>query len=125
MYRKIARLLLYSDLGTNSILVRISDILREWEEGGYDRDDMIGEINAQIKRILDLSTECGFDLNLWQCYLTWVMMTNQNSFTQTCERVGASEGSVNMFAISDFEVFRQLFHYDFAPIEAEDRKSVV
>ncbi len=119
MYRKIARLLLYSDLGTNSILVRISDILREWEEGGYDRDDMIGEINAQIKRILDLSTECGFDVNLWQCYLTWVMMTNQNSFTQTCERVGASEGSVNMFAISDFEVFRQLFHYDFAPIEAD------
>ena len=44
-------------------------------------------------------------------------MTNRNSFTQTCERVGPSEGSVNDFAKSDFAIFRRLFHYDFGPIE--------
>ena len=46
-------------------------------------------------------------------------MTNQNSFTLTCERVGASVGSVNHFAKNDFAVFRRLFNYDFAPMERD------
>ena len=66
MYREIAHLLLYSDLGEDSILVRLADILRDWEQGGCDRDALIRRIYAQIKRILDLSTDCGFDENLWQ-----------------------------------------------------------
>lgn len=119
MYREIAHLLLYGDLGKDSILVRLADILRDWEQGSPDRDDLVRRIYAEIKRILDLSTACGFDENLWQCYLTWVLMTNQNSFTLTCERVGAVEGSVNHFAKSDFEVFRRLFHYDFSALEQD------
>ena len=118
MYREITHLLLYGDLGEDSILVRLADILRDWEAGG-DRDTLVRRIYAQIKRILDLGTACGFDEDLWQCYLTWVLMTNQNSFTLTCERVGASEGSVNHFAKGDFAVFRRLFHYDFSPIEQD------
>ena len=119
MYHAISRLLLYSDLGENEILVRLAHILRGWEQGESDRDELVARINAQVKRLLDLSTACGFDENLWQCYLTWLLMTNRNSFTQTCERVGASEGSVNDFAKSDFAIFRRLFHYDFGPIEKE------
>ena len=119
MYHAISRLLLYSDLGENEILVRLAHILRGWEQGESDRDELVARINAQVKRLLDLSTACGFDENLWQCYLTWLLMTNRNSFTQTCERVGASEGSVNDFAKSDFAIFRRLFHYDFGPIEKD------
>ena len=29
------------------------------------------------------STVCGFDKNLWHCYLTWLLVTNRNSFTHT------------------------------------------
>lgn len=119
MYREIAHLLLYSDLGEDSILACLADILRDWERGGCARDALIRRIYAQIKRILDLSTDCGFDENLWQCYLTWVLMTNENSFTRTCERVGASEGSVNGFAKNDFAVFHRLFHYDFSGLERD------
>ena len=46
-------------------------------------------------------------------------MTNENSFTRTCERVGAGEGSVNRFARNDFAVFRRLFDYDFSPVEQD------
>ena len=118
MYRELSHLLLFSDLGEDEILVRLAEIFRDWEKGA-DRDALVGRIYAQIKRLLDLSTACGFDENLWQCYLTWLLMTNRNSFTQTCERVGASQGSVNHFARGDFEVFRRLMHYDFSPIEAD------
>lgn len=118
MYRELAHLLLYSDLGEDAILVRLAEIFRDWETGG-DRDVLTGRIYAQIKRLLDLATACGFDENLWQCYLTWVLMTNQNSFTQTCERVGAGDGSVNHFVRGDLAVFRRLMDYDFGPIERD------
>ena len=109
MYRDIAKLILYRDLGEDSILVRLADIARDCKEG-RPKESLLRRTNAEIKRILDLSTVCGFDENLWQCYLTWVLMTNENSFTRTCERVGATEGgSVNRFAESDFAVFHQLF----------------
>ena len=117
MYQEISRLLLYGDLGEDSILVRMAEIVRGCESGG-EKDPLIRRTYDEVKRILDLSTVCGFDENLWQCYLTWILMTNDNSFTRTCERVGASEGSVNQFAKADFAVFRRLFHYDFSALEA-------
>ena len=117
MNRILPHLILYSDLGPDSILVRLAEIIQECKEGGA-KEPLLQRTNAEVKRILDLSTACGFDENLWQCYLAWVLMTNENSFTRTCERVGATEGgSVNRFAESDFAVFHQLFHYDFSELE--------
>ena len=65
MYRELAHLLLYSDLGEGAILTRLAGIFRDWEHGA-DRDELVGRIYAQIKRLLDLSTDCGFDENLWR-----------------------------------------------------------
>ncbi|MCI8818344.1 MAG: ATP-binding protein [Oscillibacter sp.] len=117
MNRILPHLILYSDLGPDSILTRLTDIVRDCKNGGA-KEPLLQRTYAQVKRILDLSTVCGFDENLWQCYLTWVLMTNDNSFTRTCERTGATEGgSVNHFAENDFAVFHQLFHYDFSELE--------
>jgi len=110
---------MYSDLGEDSILLRLSEILRDWERGGFDRDQLIQRIYREIKRLLELGTACGFDENLWHCYLTWLLMTNRNAFTLTCERSGSREGSVNGFVKGDFAVFRRLFRYDFSPIEKD------
>ena len=119
MYRELSHLLLFSDLGDDEILVRLAEIFRDWKRGNADRDELVARIYAQIKRLLDLATACGFDENLWQCYLTWLLMTNSNSFTQTCERVGAGDGSVNHFVRNDLAVFRRLFDFDFGPIERD------
>lgn len=118
MNRLLPQLILYSDLGEDSILVRLAEIIRDYKAGA-SAEELTGRINKQVKRLLDLSTVCGFDGNLWQCYLTWVLMTNDNSFTRTCEREGAREGSVNHFAQNDFSVFHQLFHYDFGPLQRD------
>ena len=119
MYRELASLLLYSDLGDDEILVRLAEILHDWETGSCEKTTLIRRIHAEVKRLLDLATVCGFDHNLWHCYLTWLLMTNENSFTRTCERTGAREGSVNIFAKRDFAIFRRLMDFDFAPIEAD------
>ena len=40
MYRETAHLLLYSDLPEDEILVRLGEIVRDWENGA-DRDTLI------------------------------------------------------------------------------------
>ena len=118
MYQLTSRLLLYSDLGGNSILEELSRIFEALDRGHADKDTATHAVYTQIKRLLDLSTAYGFDGNLWQNYLTFLLVTNENSFTLTAERADSRErGSVHEFAEQDFEVFRQLFHYDFSAIE--------
>lgn len=118
MYREIAHLLLYGELKEDEILVRLGNIVRDWE-GGVDQDELVRRCYREVKHLLDLATACGFDGNLWHCYLTWLLMTNENSFTRTCERVGPKEGSVNHFAKADLGVFRRLFDYSFDALEAD------
>ena len=119
MYRETSKLLLYSNLGEDSILLRLSEIFFDWDHKACERSALIRRIYVEIKRILDLATTYGFDSNLWHNYLTFVLITNENSFSLTCERVGASEGSVNHFAKADFRIFKNLFDFDFTPIEAD------
>ena len=117
MYKETAKLILYSNLGEDSILSRLSALFREFDSCHYRTDELVPKIYCQIKRLLDLATDYAFDRNLWHNYLTYVLVTNENSFSMTCEKKGASEGTVNHFAKNDFRAFMNLFHYDFRPIE--------
>jgi predicted AAA+ superfamily ATPase len=69
--------------------------------------------------LLQLATDYGFNTNLWHNYLAFVLITTENPFSMTCEKVGAKEGTVNQFAKNDFKIFKSLFEYDFAPLEKE------
>lgn len=116
MLKEVSKLLIYSDLGGDSILENLARIIASND----DKDTKIRGIYTEVKRILDLATAYGFDTNLWQNYLTFLLITNENSFSLTCERKGASEGgSVNLLAKQDFRIFKKLFHYDFSDVEKE------
>lgn len=117
MYRETAKLLLYGNLGPENILLKLADIFSDWDHHRCEKPELIRRIYAEVKRILDVATRYGFDDNLWHNYLTFLLITNENSFSLTCERVGASEGSVNHFAKADFRVFKALFDFDFSVIE--------
>ena len=116
MYRLTSRLVLYSDLPADSVLMRLSAICRDLPGG--DRDTLVHRVLAEVKHLLDIATTYGFDENLWQNYLTFVMIDHLNSFSLTCEQNGLGDGSINAIATADFEIFRQLFTFDFGPLEA-------
>lgn len=118
MYEQIAQLLMYGDLEPDSILARMGEIFARYESGENSLS-LVRDINTQVKRILQLGTDYGFDDNLWHNYLTFVLMMSENPFSITCEKVGASEGSVNALVRGDFRIFKKLFEYDFAPIERD------
>lgn len=119
MYKEIAKLIIYGDLKEDSILYQVGEIFRKFENKEVHSAELIKNCYKQIKRILEIATDYGFDRNLWHNYLTFLLITNENPFSITCEKVGANVGSVNMFARNDFKVFKDLFHYDFSMIEKE------
>ena len=67
--------------------------------------------------MLTVATDFGFDKNLWHNYLAYFLITNENPFSITCEKIGANDGSVNHFARNDFSAIKNLFEYDFSEIE--------
>ena len=119
MYRQTARLIMYGQLGKDSILMHLSDILQEAEqEEGATKEQLVRAIYDQIYRLLDLATRYGFDENLWQCYIAYLLATNENPFSIICETVGASkDGTVNTIVKQDMDCFYHLFHYDFTSLE--------
>ena len=120
MNQIISKLIIYGDLPKDSILMELADICEQVKSDRYNKDELITRIYKQIKRILIIATDYGFDENLWQNYLTYLLITDENPFSITCEKIGARDGgSVNHFAKNDFKAFMELFHYDFSYLEEE------
>ena len=99
------------------ILYQMGEIFREFEEGTQSNAVLIRKVYTQIKRLLTVATDFGFDKNLWHNYLAYFLITNENPFSITCEKIGANDGSVNHFARNDFSAIKNLFEYDFSEIE--------
>ncbi|MQN01135.1 MAG: ATP-binding protein [Lachnospiraceae bacterium] len=117
MYKEIVKFISYGNIPDDSILYKLGDIFKSFEEGTASDAQLTREIYEQIHRLLAIATDYGFDGNLWQNYLTFLLITDENPFSITCEKTGANDGSVNEFAKNDFKAAMNLFHFDFGPIE--------
>jgi hypothetical protein len=87
------------------------------DDKSQTKEELVTRVFTQMKHLLQVATDYGFDKNLWHNYLTFLLITNENPFSITCEKVGANEGSVNYFAKGDFKAFKELFDYDFSRLE--------
>ena len=121
MYKKLKRLVVYNNIGKQkeNILFQLALAIEQYKNGVSDAERAIEGIYSKIHCLLDLATEYGFDGNLWQNYLTWLLISVETPFSMVCEKVGAKEGTVNTFAKADFAIFKELFDYDFVPLEKE------
>ena len=117
MHKEVSKLILYGADRRESILFSVAGIYEKFEAGAFEEFDMVKACYREIHNLLVLATDYAFDKNLWQNYLTFFLVTDENPFSITCEKQGAGDGSVNKFALNDFSVFRKLFHYDFTDIE--------
>ena len=119
MYRETAGLVMYGQLGKDSILMKLGSLVEKMEhDDSYSREELVRAIYDEVYRLLDLSTTYGFDNNLWQCYIAYLLATTENPFSILCETVGASkDGTVNEIVKQDMEHFYRLFHYDFSEME--------
>ena len=132
MYRLISKLIIYRNIEEDSILYRLAEICRDYEEWNalkeagnsrvftedrVSKEELISRIYTEIHRLLDIATTYGFNENLWHNYLAYLLAMTETPFTLVSEKVGACDGSVNAFAMNDFRIFKALFEYDFRAIE--------
>lgn len=113
----VSKLIIYGDMPGDSILMKLADVCRQVKSGEYKKDELVTTVYKQVKKLLIVATDYGFDKNLWHNYLTFLLITDENPFSLTCEKIGANDGSVNYFAKNDFRIFKELFEYDFSHIE--------
>lgn len=117
MYQKFSQLIVYRNYPKDSIIRQLCSIYYDFDKNLCSHIELIDRVHAQIKALLDLSTSLGFDGNLWHRYLTWLLLTNENSFTLTSEKREVQEGSIKQLVLHDLTIFRQLFEYDFQPLQ--------
>ena len=76
-----------------------------------------GEYFACIHQLVEMAGTYGFAGNLWHDYLTYLLVNNENAFSTACEIAGPVEGTINAFAMHDFEIFKQLYDFDLKELE--------
>ena len=117
MYKELSKLIVYASRDENEILNKTGSLYRLYDSKTATAYELREKAFEVVKDILDLSTAYAFEDDLWQSYLTYYLVTCENSFSVTCERRGASDGSINDIVKNDLKVFMRLFRFDFSGIE--------
>ncbi len=83
--------------------------------------NMNGPASALAGRLAAFATEFGLTGNVWQKWLTYILMMHDNAFTLACERREVAEDSTLMLlAEHDLEVFMELFNAEKDDFEEDD-----
>ena len=69
------------------------------------------DTSKTIAGLLEVAGEYGLDGNLWENILALALAYNENVYSKATEIIGETKGSINTFALHDFKIFRDLFHF--------------
>lgn len=117
MLEQVSQLLVYQNISETSILKQLALLQKQYNNSLITREEAVAKVYEQIHNLLDVATTYGFNHNLWQNYLTYLLVTTETPFSISSEKVGELSGSVNILVRRDFAIFKNLFSYDFADLE--------
>ena len=110
-------LILYKNMEDGQILEDMTFLMENYDNDYYNAEDRKGLLFEAVHKLLELAVSHGFEGNLWHNYLTCLLASHENAYSTSCEIVGEVEGSINSAALHDFEIFKELFDYDFHGME--------
>ena len=110
-------LMLYKHMEHEELLRDMTFLMENCDSDYYNKEDMAGLLFECVNELLELAAGYGFEGNLWHNYLTFLFVNDENAYSTECEIVGEIEGSINTITLHDFEIFRELFAYDFTILE--------
>ncbi|MCR4610881.1 MAG: ATP-binding protein [Lachnospiraceae bacterium] len=103
----IDKLLLYK-VDENSTLYRFAALIEKAKNHEVDSK----ECYDLLSKLINFGLEHGFYDNLWHCYITYIMVYNENSYSMNCEMKGMGKGTLESIADHDFEILKELFDFD-------------
>ncbi len=92
-------------------------LMENYESEYYNKEDLRSLLFECVNELLELSVSHGFEGNLWHSYLTYLLASDENAYSTSCEIVGPVDGTINEIARHDFVIFKELFDYDFRDME--------
>lgn len=110
-------LMLYTNMEYGEILSDMTFLMENYDNEFYNREDLRSLLFECVNELLELSASHGFEGNLWHTYLTFLLANDENAYSTSCEIVGEIVGSINEIACHDFEIMKELFDYDFSPLQ--------
>lgn len=111
--------MLYRHMEQEKILHDIAFLAENYNSDFYNKEDLRGLLFDCANEILELAVSHGLEGNLWHDYLTFLLASDENAYSTSCEIVGEISGSINQAALHDFAIFKELFDYDFSGMEKE------
>lgn len=112
-------LMLYKNMEYGEILKDMTFLIENSESEYYNKEDLRGLLFECVNSLLELSVSHGFEGNLWHTYLTYLLASDENAYSTSCEIVGEVDGSINQIALHDFAIFKEMFDYDFSRLEKD------
>ena len=105
-------LVLYKVADQEEIFRDFTMILENYKNEDYNKGELRTLCYETLHKLLELAASHGFEENLWHNYLAFLIVNHENAYSTACEIRGAVEGSINEFAVHDFEIFKELFDFD-------------
>lgn len=110
-------LMLYKNMEYGEILQDMTFLMENYENPYYNMEDLRSLLFECINKLLEISVRHGFEGNLWHTYLTFLLASDENAYSTSCEIVGEVQGSINAIALHDFAIMKELFDYEFKALE--------
>lgn len=67
------------------------------------------DLNGFLNRLISFGNEKSFTGNIWQIFLTYNLVYNENPFSISCENQGNINNSLREFVLHDIKIFMELF----------------
>lgn len=108
-------LIVYKDFTQEEgqILYDMVFLMEHYNDEYYNKEDLSGLLYDCIHGLLEIAGNHGFYGNLWHCYLTNLLVNNENSYSKACEIRGEVEGTINQAVLHDIVIFKEFYDYDF------------
>ncbi len=107
-------LLIYKDFGEDGQLLEdMAWLMEHYKDDYYNLEDVKALLYECMHELLEMAGDLGFYGNLWHCYLSNLLVNNENSYSRACEIVGTIEGTINEAVLQDIVIFKEFYDYDF------------
>ncbi|MBP5281773.1 MAG: ATP-binding protein [Lachnospiraceae bacterium] len=104
-------LILYRELNQESLFTRITDLVNAERS-----ETTVGEVCECVRELIELAEQCGFEGNLWHCYLANLLVNQENAYSLACELRDEPRGTIIETVSRDFEILKYYYDLDLAAL---------
>ena len=107
-------LIVYRDFEDGALLKDMVYLIENYKKNDRDTLELQTLFYECFHKLLELAGQYGLYGNLWHCYLSNLLVNNENSYSMACEVVGEIEGTINEAVLHDIVILKELYDYDFS-----------